>query len=97
MKLRWHYFDPNDGDWDWYAQLDNVALICESEQPALRCDINQDGFVDRDDISLISAARNQPAQPGDPRDNDQNGVIDVSDARQCTLLCTSPRCASPAP
>ncbi|KXI27145.1 M4 family metallopeptidase [Paraglaciecola hydrolytica] len=97
VKLRWHYFDPNSDDWDWYAQVDNVTLSCESQPQALQCDINQDGFVDRNDIALISAARNQAAQPGDPRDNDANGVIDASDARQCTLLCTSARCAPQAP
>jgi cysteine-rich repeat protein len=97
VTLRWHYFDPNTDDYDWYAQVDNVMLSCENEPQALQCDINGDGFVDRSDIALITAARNQPAAPGDPRDNDGNGVINVSDARQCTLLCTSPRCAPAAP
>ncbi len=23
-QLRWHYYDPNTGDWDWYAQIDDV-------------------------------------------------------------------------
>ncbi|GGF57557.1 M4 family metallopeptidase [Alteromonas lipolytica] len=96
LKLRWHYFDPNSGDWDWYAQVDNVALSCEEGSQPMQCDINGDNFVDRSDIRLITQARNQPAQPGDPRDNDGNGVINVSDARQCTQLCTLPRCA-PAP
>jgi hypothetical protein len=52
-----------------------------------------DGFVDRSDIRLIGAARNQPAAPGDPRDNDGDGIITVSDARQCVQMCTLPRCA----
>jgi hypothetical protein len=59
------------------------------------CDIDLDGDVDRNDISAITAARNTPALPGDPRDNDGNGVINVNDARQCTLLCTLARCAIP--
>ncbi|WP_295393517.1 S8 family serine peptidase [uncultured Thiodictyon sp.] len=25
-RLRWHYFNPATGDWDWYAQLDDVTL-----------------------------------------------------------------------
>lgn len=29
LILRWHYYDPNSGDWDWYAQVDNVSLACE--------------------------------------------------------------------
>lgn len=98
VKLRWHYFDPNSldvnfGDWDWYAQIDDVSLVCDSEPQALRCDVDLDGFVDRNDIRLIGAARNQPAEPGDPRDNDGNGTITMSDARECVQLCTLPRCA----
>ena len=56
------------------------------------CDVDADGDVDRLDISLIFAARNQPAGPGDPRDFDGDGVITVLDARGCVLQCTLPRC-----
>jgi len=28
LLLRWRYYDPNTGDWNWYAQVDNVALTC---------------------------------------------------------------------
>jgi hypothetical protein len=28
LKLRWHYYDPNYGDYDWYAQIDAVGLNC---------------------------------------------------------------------
>ena len=50
--------------------------------------------MDLDDINLITAARNTPASgPDDPRDNDDSGIIDVNDARQCVLLCTNARCA----
>ena len=28
VKLRWRYYDPTTFDWDWYAQVDNVALTC---------------------------------------------------------------------
>jgi len=31
--LRWHYYDPNWPDWDWYAQIDNAALICDEIIP----------------------------------------------------------------
>ncbi len=27
FRLRWHYYDPNDGDWDWYAQVDDVSIL----------------------------------------------------------------------
>ena len=26
FQLRWHYYDPNAGDWDWYAQVDNIKV-----------------------------------------------------------------------
>ena len=94
VTLRWHYFDPNTAEWDWYAQIDDVSLVCDNIPHALRCDVNLDGFVDRGDIRLIGAARNQSALPGDPRDNDENGIINISDARQCMQLCNLSRCAS---
>lgn len=96
VKLRWHYFDPNSGDWDWYAQIDDVSLACDNVPQALRCDVNLDGYVDRTDIGLIGAARGLPAAEGDPRDNDGDGIITPSDARQCVQVCTLPRCATPA-
>jgi len=44
------------------------------------------------------AARNTPASgPDDPRDLDGDGMITVLDARKLVLLCTLPRCATPAP
>jgi len=74
----------------------NIVEKIWEEEGGLRCDIDEDGDVDRNDISLITAARNQPASgPDDPRDNDGSGTIDVNDARQCVLLCTLPRCATP--
>lgn len=77
---------PNPGQED--GNGDGVGDAC---QPA--CDINLDDQVDRTDISAILAARNQSTGPGDPRDNDANGVITVVDARQCVLMCTNPGCA----
>ena len=60
------------------------------------CDADFDGDVDRVDISMIFAARNQPATgPNDPRDFDGDGVITVLDGRRCVLMCTLPGCASP--
>lgn len=60
---------------------------------ALVCDVDADRDVDREDISLIYAARNQPVSgAADPRDPDRNNVINVLDARQCTQLCTLAGC-----
>jgi len=61
----------------------------------LRCDANDDGAIDRNDIRAIAANRNQPATgPGDPMDWDENGTINVLDARGCQRACTLPRCAA---
>lgn len=57
-------------------------------------DIDGDGDVDRDDVSIIFMARNQASSGnGDPRDIDRDGKITVLDARKTTLLCTRPSCA----
>ena len=29
VQLRWRYYDPNTGDWDWYAQVDDIAVECD--------------------------------------------------------------------
>ncbi len=61
--------------------------------PAVACDVNGDGQIDRLDIALILEALNTPALPdGDPRDADEDGVITVIDARICSTRCTRPGC-----
>jgi hypothetical protein len=30
FRLRWHYFDPNADDYDWYAQIDDVVVLGDS-------------------------------------------------------------------
>ncbi|MEO1099458.1 MAG: choice-of-anchor J domain-containing protein, partial [Bacteroidota bacterium] len=32
MQLRWRYYNPNTGDFDWYAQIDDVEIIYEGVQ-----------------------------------------------------------------
>ena len=51
---------------------------------------------DRNGISAIITARDRPAAPGDPRDNDGNGMIDVLAARQGVIKCALPGCAVPS-
>jgi hypothetical protein len=70
-----------------------VALPVQIEGPAA-CDMNADGNVDRHDIDTLNAVRNTPAAPGDPRDVNDDGTINVLDARICVLQCTRPRCAT---
>jgi len=58
------------------------------------CDADSDLDIDRDDINLITAARNTSAVGADDsRDADGDGFISVNDARQCVLQCTLSRCA----
>jgi hypothetical protein len=58
-------------------------------------DLTGDGDVDRDDLNVIIAARNQPTSgANDPRDLDGDGKITALDARKIVLLCTRPRCAT---
>lgn len=73
--------------------------IPQGETPMIqRCDTNLDGAVNIIDIRDIAAHRNQPAaDPDDPMDFDQNGVINILDARGCVLACDLPRCAVGAP
>lgn len=60
----------------------------------VRFDVDGDGDIDQNDVSLITAARNTPATAGyDRRDVNGDGVIDVLDARQATLACSRLRCA----
>jgi hypothetical protein len=57
-------------------------------------DLDADGDIDRDDMGIILAARNQPVSgEDDPRDMNNDGVITVRDARALRALCTRPRCA----
>jgi Dockerin type I domain len=59
------------------------------------CDVNGDGQIDKNDVTLITAAVNTPASgPNDPRDADRNGVINALDARKCVTLCTNAGCGT---
>lgn len=58
------------------------------------CDVNGDHKVDINDINLIVGARNKPASGiMDLKDWNHDGVINVLDARGCTLLCNKANCA----
>jgi hypothetical protein len=58
----------------------------------MKCDLNNDNKIDRNDISIIMAGRGIHA-PGDARDVDKDGNITILDARICALQCTNPSCA----
>ncbi len=67
------------------SQTHTIKKVAE----ALLCDADGDADVDRNDIALITAARNKPATgTTDPRDADHDGRITVLDARICVLRIT---------
>jgi hypothetical protein len=69
-----------------------VGNACEVRPP--RCDMDNDGDIDSLDIRAITALRNRTVPPADARaDADFNGIINVNDARACTLRCTRQNCA----
>jgi hypothetical protein len=59
---------------------------------SMRCDLDNDHDIDRNDVALVMAVRNRAASPGDPRDVNLDGVVNADDARVCTLECTKARC-----
>jgi hypothetical protein len=64
---------------------------------ALKCDVDNNGRIDRDDINLITQAylaRTPVTGPDDPRDADNNLLITSADARICTLRCKYASCAT---
>lgn len=60
----------------------------------LVCDVNGDGQIDTVDLSLIRAAIGSPTYPGDPRDANADGKINLADVRICSQRCTKAYCAT---
>ena len=52
LMLRWRYYDPNTGDWNWYAQIDDVGLVCgqSADEPNI-------------DVSPLSLSETHAAPP----------------------------------
>ncbi|OAI27527.1 hypothetical protein [Methylomonas koyamae] len=73
------------------TNANHLPDVCE----AIRVlgDIDADRDVDQADIDRVLAGRGRRAAPGDPRDIDGNGTINVLDARKLAAACTRPRCA----
>jgi len=67
----------------------------ECEITIIRGDLDGDGDVDRNDMSIILASRNQPAAGADdPKDINNDGTITVRDVRALKKLCTRARCST---
>jgi hypothetical protein len=78
----------NDG------QANSVPALVTLTVPALG-DLNNDGVIDQNDVNIVTAARNTPANgPNDLRDLNGDLKIDALDARTLVTLCTRPRCAT---
>lgn len=56
------------------------------------CDADGDGDVDSDDVAAIMIAQGTNVDAGDPRDANEDGTIDVRDARLCVLECDVEGC-----
>lgn len=76
-----------------------LASVAAAQNVPLACDADNNGVIDKRDITLITAARNTPSTGiTDPRDPNRDGVINVLDARFCTTQCTLASCAQvPSP
>ena len=75
-----------------YKQLNALEVSADASIPG---DLNKDGVVNDDDLKILLAARNTPAESeDDPRDLNGDGFITGLDARELILLCTRPRCAT---
>jgi sugar lactone lactonase YvrE len=71
--------------------LSDLNLLTIDE--VLRCDLDESGEVNINDIRLYSTHRNTPVAPDHPMDIDGNGVLNINDGRKCALQCANPSCA----
>jgi len=69
------------------SDSDNVLIFV-----SMVCDVDVDGDVDLNDIEAIFEARRTPAEPGDPRDANGDGRINLIDTIICLFRCTNPMC-----
>ena len=72
---------------------DGCSSTCQIEAPAVTGDLDGDGDVDQNDISVILQYRNTSAENCPACDLDSDGIVTVLDMRKAVLLCTRPRCA----
>lgn len=56
-------------------------------------DLDADGDVDSNDLTLMRGKFGQPVDPNGPYDMNGDGKINVIDFRTAILLCTRPKCA----
>lgn len=83
--------DPDDalpdGGWELLKLSPRTGL---GGAPVVVGDVDDDGVVGPNDVDLVISAIGQDASgPYDPRDANQDGVIDEGDVAQVALLCTT--------
>ena len=72
-----------------------IVTITVVAPPPSKCEIDGDGDIDRDDITVIFGLRGTTSPPSpSAADLDDNGIININDGRGCVLRCTRPRCAT---
>jgi hypothetical protein len=66
-----------------------TVTVTAPQPPAMACDADGDADVDGTDLQMIRQGNGLLAQPGDVRDGNQDGRINVADVRYCQLRLTS--------
>ena len=72
---------------------DEPYFYFNAESTNAPCDLDNDTDVDFLDFVEIMRARNIDTSPGDPRDINDDGRINLNDARICVATCSRARCA----
>jgi uncharacterized repeat protein (TIGR01451 family) len=95
-----HPVDPCEAlSWqiDWETGEDDQFNTTQEPAAGRTCDLNEDTFVDINDVRALAGLRNQAVDTETRvHDLDEDGRITVLDARGCVLACDNPRCV-PAP
>ena len=84
---------------DYLTSQSLPIAIPVGEVPVIvRCDVDGNSVIDRNDLAIIRAHRGEaPAHPDDPMDWDGNGVIHGRDVGGCASSCTSKGCSAQEP
>jgi hypothetical protein len=91
VQVRWHYYDPNFGDWDWYAQVDNVALTGDADCDGDGVDDSIDacpGTVIPELVPTQGLAKNRWALTDGDTDFNTNGKQSPAYTTQDTAGCS---------
>jgi hypothetical protein len=82
-------FEFTDAAGNTGAATATVTVTAPVPPPTMACDADGDADVDTADLQVIRQGNGLLAQPGDVRDGNQDGRINVADVRYCQLRLTS--------